>query len=63
MLKEKFKYHWKKEQFKAFVITSVKHPKKQLGQEAAQQLINAIEKNTEMTSILYAPEMIEYVDI
>ena len=23
MIKEKFKYHWKKEQFKAFVITSV----------------------------------------
>lgn len=43
----------------AQLITSVKHPKKQLGQEAAQQLINAIEKNTEMTSILYAPEMIE----
>ena len=40
-------------------ITSVKHPKKQLGREATQQLIDAIEKNVEMASILYAPEIIE----
>ncbi|MEI4781544.1 GntR family transcriptional regulator [Streptococcus pasteurianus] len=40
-------------------ITSVKHPKKQLGREAAKQLLDAIEKKDEMSSILYDPEIIE----
>lgn len=43
----------------AHQLTSVSHPKKILGKDAAKQLLGAIEKKKEMKIIQYPPEIVE----